>query len=228
MELADVLRKSSQTLCIVDEREKAITEIARFFSSEKKRAIFRDTDTYIFSSHTCTIADVRLMQTWVQGNPQHYTEKILILAPYIYAREAQHALLKILEEPLGNTRIIFVIKKEGDVLPTILSRALVYTFKSLPPITDMTYFLQLQPHARLADSRIQPFFDKDSTKRPPKEMLYHFFESLVYSVEHARWTRGTDKITAFVVMRDVTQYIDDTGASMKMLVEYVCLRMPKL
>ena len=227
MELVEVLRKSVQTLCVVGEREKVLAGITRFFYSEKNRVISRDTDTLILSSHTCTIADARLMQTWTQGNPQHYAEKILILAPYMYAREAQQALLKTLEEPLGNTRIIFVVKKESDVLPTILSRALVYTFKGLPLVTDMTYFLQLQPHARLVNPQVQPFFEKDPTKRPPKEMLYHFFESLVYSVEHTEWTHSIDKKSAFAVMRDVTQYIDDTGASMKILVEYVCLRMPK-
>lgn len=49
-------------------------------------------------------------------------EKTLILAAKTYQKEAQNALLKILEEPPGNVRFIIISRAKSAILPTIRSR----------------------------------------------------------------------------------------------------------
>ncbi len=228
MQLEDFLQKPFQTLLIIGERAHVMEKIVRFFSVEKNRTLSTDSDVRLFKEPTCTIDDVRALKLWVQTNPQYNESKLLILAPEVFLREAQNALLKTLEEPSGNTQIIIIAKKESDVLATILSRALVYRDATPKKYTDYTDLLQLPPHARLTDARIMPFFDKDPEKRPSKEVVYYFFESLLHSIQDAKWKNDVVRNSALDAIRTVTPYISDTGASIKMLVEYTCLRIPQL
>jgi DNA polymerase III, delta subunit len=228
MQLEDLLQKPFQTLLIIGERAHVMEKIVRFFSVEKNRTLSTDSDVHMFTEATCTIDDVRALKLWVQTNPQYSESKLLILAPELFLREAQNALLKTLEEPSGNTQIIILAKKESDVLTTILSRALVYRDATPKTYTDYADFLRLPPHARLTDTCIMPFFDKDPEKRPSKEVVYYFFESLLRAIEDAKWKNDAVRASALAALRTVTPYISDTGASIKMLIEYACLRIPVL
>lgn len=228
MYIEDFLQKPFQTLLIIGERAHVMEKIVQFFSVERNRTLHTDLDVRIFTEPTCTIDDVRTLKLWTQTNPQYSQSKLLILAPEVFLREAQNALLKTLEEPSGNTQIILIVKKESDVLATILSRALVYRDATPKTYTDYTDFLRLLPHARLTDVRILPFFDKDPEKRPSKEVVHYYFESLLHSIEDAKWKDDATRASALATLRTVTPYIADTGASIKMLIEYACLRIPVL
>lgn len=60
-------------------------------------------------------------------------------------RNAQNALLKILEEPPENTVLILVTHRIGALLPTIRSRTQTLNFTALPK-DDMRRLLELQGH----------------------------------------------------------------------------------
>ncbi len=60
-------------------------------------------------------------------------------------RNAQNAILKILEEPPANVLIILIAHRPGMLIPTIRSRARVIPFQSLP-YEDMNDLIQKQGH----------------------------------------------------------------------------------
>jgi len=60
-------------------------------------------------------------------------------------RNAQNALLKILEEPPAHTVLILVTHKMGALIPTIRSRTQVLNLQA-PPITDFQKILALKGH----------------------------------------------------------------------------------
>lgn len=71
-------------------------------------------------------------------------------------RNAQNAILKILEEPPENTLLILVAHRVGALIPTIRSRARVMNFQSLS-LEDMQTLLQKQGHV-LAINELQALY----------------------------------------------------------------------
>lgn len=71
-------------------------------------------------------------------------------------RNAQNALLKILEEPPKNTVLILITHRLGTLIPTIRSRTQNFTM-SAPPLNDFQKILSLKEH-NFNDQELQALF----------------------------------------------------------------------
>lgn len=90
-------------------------------------------DLMVLESDTAIkISQVRSLQNFLQKRPYQNPEKTAIIS---HAEKltlpAQHALLKTLEEPPANSKIILLCGNINQLLPTIISRCLI---KHLPQI----------------------------------------------------------------------------------------------
>lgn len=78
------------------------------------------------------ISQVRELQTWLQTKPYQSPEKTaVILHAEKLTLPAQHALLKTLEEPPANSRLVLLCPNENQLLPTLVSRC---RLKKLKPV----------------------------------------------------------------------------------------------
>lgn len=72
------------------------------------------------------IEPIRDLQVWLSTTAQAKEGKLVVIAPADrLTREAQQALLKILEEPPENTSIVLATRTPRALLPTIHSRCIV-------------------------------------------------------------------------------------------------------
>ncbi len=83
-----------------------------------------------------TIKQIRSLNTFLAKKP--YVAKlktVLILKADKLTQEAQHALLKTLEEPPANSQIILLTPTQSSLLPTIISRCHLITIKATTKLT---------------------------------------------------------------------------------------------
>lgn len=69
-----------------------------------------------------SIGEVRKLIEMAYQKPINKEYRLFLIDAYSIAIEAQHALLKILEEPPQTSKFIFVLQSKSQLLPTLLSR----------------------------------------------------------------------------------------------------------
>ena len=112
--LNKILKQPFQTLVLIGNTEEIVASI----------------DFLLHTIDSITIDLAREIKVWTEAMPQYRTRKLLILAPTLFPHLSQNTLLKTFEEPSGSTQIILIVKDISILLPTILSRAVVYDFTS--------------------------------------------------------------------------------------------------
>ncbi len=69
-----------------------------------------------------TIADARMCISMAYQTPVDYPQRAIVVVAESFNPEAQHALLKVIEEPPKTTRFIFFVPTAATILPTVWSR----------------------------------------------------------------------------------------------------------
>lgn len=223
--LENILKQPFQTLVLVGDINNIVSSIGAFIKEKEGIDINSHGDVLLQSIDSITVDLAREIKTWTEAMPQYRARKLLVLAPTLFPHPSQNTLLKTFEEPSGSTQIILIVKDISILLPTILSRAVVYDFTSEKKVSEFD-FLKLSPVARLTDGDVQMLL-KTGTQKPTKEHVTTFFENLVQAVLQASYSEKERK-EAVEVLTTIIPYIHDQGASVKMLIEYICLQLPVL
>lgn len=223
--LTHILKQPFQTLVLTGNVKEVITKIETFFVEQENINIHTHGDVAVHILDSVPVDTVRDIKAWIEGMPQYRSRKLLLIAPTLFPLVSQNALLKTLEEPSGSTQIILITKDLSIFLPTILSRAVVYNIPQEKKEYDDS-LLTLVPHERLAHLDVVTLL-KTGLQKPTKEKVSAFFENLVGAVLTAPYSE-TERKEAIQVLRIVTPYLYDQGASIKILIEYTCLQLPVL
>ncbi len=223
--LTYILKQPFQTLVLVGDTQDVFLATKSFFKETENIDLESHGDVAIHASDSLTIDIAREIKEWTEGMPQYRPNKLLVLTPTIFPVISQNALLKTFEEPSGNTQIILAIKDVSILLPTILSRAVVYHIPTKEKTCDDA-LLRLAPHARLLDKEVAMLL-KTGLQKPSKEKVGEFFNNLTQAALRSSYS-NIKRREAVRVLTTVTPYIYDQGASIKMLVEYTCLQLPVL
>ncbi len=99
-----------------------------------------------------TIADARMVIDLANRKPSASSVQTLVIKALSINTEAQHALLKVIEEPPLSTRFIFFIPETAVILGTIWSRVFVVNtaVEDLVTVTQFADFLKLSLADRVA------------------------------------------------------------------------------
>ena len=151
----------------------------------------------------------------------------------------QNALLKTLEEPSRDTYFLITISSASLLLPTIQSRVEIYNIKDFlkkfdnreieEEITDgkeIDIFLKSNYADRL--SIVKKMIDDESEDASSKLFQFlHDIEIRLKELENSKLGRrlAKEELKALVNARE---YFADSGASKKLLLEYLSLKLPAL
>ena len=106
------------------------TTVGRIIAKELgcSKADFVETD----SADDRSINNIRAMKDNLKFSPLSGDKKVVLLDEvHYYLKPAQHALLKILEEPPKHAHIILCTTNPENLLPTIKRRCSIYEMKPL-------------------------------------------------------------------------------------------------
>ena len=150
-----------------------------FVAAEITKYQIHATDVVHFSETSIGIAQIRALKQRIAQKPFASAFTLVILPAQALTMEAQQALLKTIEEPPPQTKLIIVSPKKDYLLPTIQSRVSIkYQTKqdvTKPALPDETKWREL--YTSSIGQRLQTAADFPSDRA---ELISWLTESLKY------------------------------------------------
>jgi len=167
-----------------------------------------------------TIDDVRTLSEYTYGS----APQIVLVATDDILPEAQQALLKTLEEPGQQTKIVFIMPHVAHLLPTIMSRVEVVHYEGENPEniykTEMQKFLSSDVPTRL--KWVEKFIKDNEDHGTTRSILKRYIDALTEIVLNKKGVSS-------MVLEDL-QYVSTNiltrGSSIKMLLEHIAITTP--
>jgi hypothetical protein len=185
-------------------------------TSNKIKDDAKGEEIVLITAETLSISEVRHVITLAWQRPADATSRLFIINAQSIAIEAQHALLKILEEPPETSRFALVLPPGAALLPTLLSRLLVVSTENKLVHNDVfTQFLNVSYAERLslvaaaASKKDEAFF------RDVQAGL------VTYTAKQSNLSPYTKQLILFVL-----EALPRRGAAKKMLWEEIALTLP--
>ena len=129
-------------------------------------------DVYVLKKETVAVDDARQVTQFASLKPVGSHKHVVVIAHTIQP-QAQHALLKILEEGSGHTRFYLHLAPGSFVLETILSRCVVTNTQTDTEHTDTAHaFLQMTYPERIKQAEaFSKNQDRDGARTLVRELL---------------------------------------------------------
>jgi hypothetical protein len=174
-------------------------------------------DVLHFVSDRFGIDDARELSRLAQQQPFESAKRLFVVCTTDIAIEAQNALLKLFEEPPQSAEFYIVLKKTSFLLPTLKSRLFVLGDDSDTMATTEAFatFVTVPYVKRLA-------LISEKTKEKDIQWIDEILLGYEVWVKESVQNRE-DVLSALVTART---FIHTKGASIKMLLEDLALRLP--
>jgi DNA polymerase III delta prime subunit len=170
----------------------------------------------VYQQDSLLIGDVRRIIEQAYQRPGEHEYRVIALVVNSIAIEAQHALLKIIEEPPITTRFVFVMPTVAGLLPTVQSRLHIVTSEfDSSDTTSIQNFMALTIPERLA-------YVAELTKKKDETALTTLQASLITLV-HER--QALPQIVR-VALSPLLMYLRLRGAAKKMIWEEIAFVLP--
>ncbi len=155
---------------------------------------------------------------------------ISILAFSNATREAQNALLKLLEEPIPGNYIFFVVPEINIILPTVLSRAVLLEIGTSQKTDDAdiaTYsdIVQMSYKERLA--MVEGLLKKIKDEKIPKSDVRELVQKILKEMNRRLLAGHIDIAGPLRDIASSAQFVNVPSASLKTILEHIMLTIPK-
>lgn len=170
----------------------------------------------IFRCDVLGISDVRKLIQSAYSKPFVHKTKTIIIEAAAIATEAQHALLKVLEEPPVSTKFILRLQTKSGLLPTLLSRLAVPMLTSVPAYAPNELFILFRQSSIAVRLQLIAKITKEKD-----------FASVDLLCEGVRWLLFQKPIMSeAALISDCVTRMSLRGSSKKMLLEELALTLP--
>ena len=210
---------------LIEGHKDAILEkLHNFFDKELHFNIHNNSDYWFKEFDSIGVDDARLISGMQQKRAAMGNKKLFVIAFNSITREAQNALLKVFEEPTEDTYFFLITHSTSSLLPTLKSRmshSIIYS-NSNEKISKMAQkFLKGNPAERI--KCIKKIIDSETSKAEALLML-----SEIEKCVHELILDKKLEFTQVEELYKVKSYLNDTSASVKMLLEHLSLVLPKI
>ena len=154
------------------------------------------------------------------------SRRVILFSAQSLTREAQNALLKVLEDPGEGNHFFLITPRMGDLLPTLRSRLLTLTFETTTPSQgdiSAPAFLKMSPKERSAAL-------SEMIKEKDKKAAATLLDNLITTLHDEAHTKGADAWkTSVPILKELSHLRNDltqTGSSVKLIMEHVALLLP--
>lgn len=199
---------------------KSRTALEHFLHGEVGITLSGNPDVWSESFETFGITEARHLKARMSTTVAKGGRRIVIVSFAKITLEAQHALLKVLEEPSAQTHIFLLAPPSQVLLPTLLSRVMILSRPSevgeVAPemVRD---FLKAYPHERLA-------MIEEITKEKDTLAAIAFINALEEMLTaDGSYTLDAKKRTSLATLATARGYLSLQGTSVKGVLEQVAL-----
>lgn len=183
-------------------------------------------DTIHIIREVFTIDDAREFKRQAFLRPEELSCREIVVFAKRYLREAQNALLKVLEEPPETTRITIVSPSLNILLPTVRSRLLLVSTESVNDELENEDELSSRHFCTISLADRLSLIEKHH-KAKKNELLRNLLNSLlIYGSDIYQKSSPENYSRTVQTLSVVEPYVSMTGSSVKILLEFLALRLP--
>ena len=205
----------------------AVSELKEMISKNLGVATVGNPDFFCETFETLTIEDARRIQDIHASKPfSSDRPRIFLIAFYGITREAQNALLKIIEEPQPGNHFFLVMPSFDLFLPTLRSRLNIVRSESSHQSESQfdgisTDFIKKSYKDKIVfvDAMAAAVSEGTTAKHETVDFLNRL-ESTLYAQKDL-----VGNVATFSAIARARSYMNDRAPSVKMLLEYVALNV---
>ncbi|MBP7846295.1 MAG: hypothetical protein KA007_02535 [Candidatus Pacebacteria bacterium] len=178
-----------------------------------------DNDVFLIEKNEISIEDARSVKENANLKPLYGNFRFVLVSANKLGREAGESLLKILEEPPKETKIIIVTPNPKFISPTILSR-----------------MVKVKDSFRHVDEEVLSFLKKDSLARLKIVEGFlknedfnsvNFLDQLENAISRANLLDNKEFRESVLDIYKSKEALQIAGTSKKQILEYIALTLPK-
>ncbi len=201
-----------------------VATILVFISEKMGVPIIGNPDFFHGKFETMTIDDSRaIKETALSRRFSAQFPRVFLIEMYSITREAQNALLKLLEEPEPGNHFFIVIPSFDILLPTLRSRLADFKIDTAPQGTSTAArdFFKKSIKDRIAF--VDGIAADISDEKMPKHSALDFINSLETELYREKKNASTLDPRVFEAFARARTYMNDRAPALKMLLEYIAL-----
>lgn len=204
-------------------------DLCEFCEKELKFQTRANPDFYYEVFERFSIANARKLHEMQMRKTTNRGRKVFVIAFNFITKEAQNALLKVLEEPTDGTHFFFITPNTKTILDTVSSRVIFITDKmdkveagSDDVHKDAKKFYAADYRERLAF--VSKFVSDIKDEKKSKSDALYFLQSLEKTM-HKDFLKNpkSDFAVALKEIHLAEKYLHDQGSSVKQLLEHISL-----
>jgi len=215
--------------CILGNKGDVVSELEKFFLKELKFSMINNPDFWYGEFDVMDIEDGRAIKILHQNRPTSGDKKIFVISANFITEKAQNAMLKLFEEPRGDTHFFLVLPSLNNIIPTFRSRLYIFDAnKVVDTLIDPKDFLKMPIGKRM--EAVKKIYESISDEEESKVEVIKLINSL--EVELKKNTNikklNSGEVKMFEDIEKVRQYAGEQSPSLKMLLEHLSLILPLL
>jgi DNA polymerase III delta prime subunit len=214
--------------CILGNAEDVVTGLKKLFLKELNFSVTNNPDFWYGEFDVMDIEDGRAIKILHQNRPTTGDKKIFIVSANFITEKAQNAMLKLFEEPRGDTHFFLVLPSLNNIIPTFKSRLyIIDTIETNNSIINSKEFLNMSIGERM--EAVKKICGSVSDEEESKIEIIKFINSLEIELKKKINFLQTNKqeVKMFEDIEMIRQYAGEQSPSLKMLLEHVSLILPK-
>ena len=229
--------------CILGDSTDVINELKAFFLKELDFPIVDNPDFWYGKFDVMDIEDGREIKNSHQNRPIKGDKKIFVVSANFITEKAQNAMLKLFEEPRGDTHFFLILPSLSNIIPTFRSRFFVIDAnESNDSIINPKEFLQMSLGKRMdsvkkicenvSHEKSRDLVASDDEKSKIEIIKFiNALEATLHADSRGLNVEQRGKMTQkdsdmFESIEMIRQYAGEQSPSLKMLLEHLALLLP--
>jgi DNA polymerase III subunit delta' len=201
------------------------------FCEKELQIKIRGNPNFIFETRDkFIISDAKKLQELQLNKKAEKEKQIFIISFNFITREAQNALLKVLEEPTTGTHIFFITPSVNVFLPTVLSRVEIISDQLLVISyqEEVEKFLESNISERLKriEKLVKDIREEKISKNDAIQFTKNLTQILHQTLNTSNEVSGEKRRETYRKIEELEKVINflyDQGSSVKILLEHVAL-----
>ncbi len=213
--------------CILGNSADVKNELEKFFLKELKFSTENNPDFWHGEFDVMKIDDSHDIVALHQNKPVAGDKKIFVVSANFITEQAQNAMLKLFEEPRGDTHFFLVLPSLSNIIPTFRSRLFIIdASETAGSIINPEKFLKMQYGDRMES--VKKICGSISDEEKSKIEIIKFINALEIELKkHIDFLKAKKtELDLFEEIEKIRQYAGEQSPSLKMLLEHMSLLLP--
>ncbi len=231
--LLESIDKLHHAYCLEGSRENILNTLFKFLEDDLKFKIKGNPDFYSVSFDTLGIDEGRSINEIQSRKAVSATRRIFIISANFITKEAQNSLLKMFEEPSGDSVFFLIISSASILLPTLRSRMMIVRLDHAEisnsfaggTLFDAGKFIKSSVTERLA--MVKKIVDKIVDEETSRFVAVDFLNAIERELlnDSLSIEAKTKNLFVFKEIDKCRSYANDRSPSVKMLLEHIALML---